>query len=137
MVPSTTNSINMSDTSSRSSFSSDSTMSDVSSLPTESSFDNHSSLREEAILAFGERVCQIFHNQIVVLNNMLLVGFGTQVVATTPLVLRQRSESEDVRTLSTSATSSSSSRDQKCQCSNCTCRPNRLDRKTKSSPSRG
>lgn len=81
MVPSTTNSIDLSDSSSESSYS-DSTLSSVSSI--EPDTDNS---RYRSLIALGDRVCGVFHNQIAVLNNLVLVGFGVRPIYQTPIVL--------------------------------------------------
>lgn len=95
MVPSTTDSIDLSDSSSESY--SDSTLSSVSSI--EPDTDNS---RYVSLIALGDRVCGVFHNQIAVLNNLVLVGFGVRPIYQTPIVLGPAS--------STSSSSSSESK---------------------------
>lgn len=105
MVPSTANSIDLSDSSSESSYS-DSTLSSVSSIETDTDNSRYGSL-----IALGDRVCGVFHNQIAVLNNLVLVGFGVRPIyhTTTPIVLGGDSSS--------AASSTSSSSESTCNCS--------------------
>lgn len=97
MVPSTTNSIELSDSSSQSSYS-ESTLSSVSSLESDASSDNS---RYGSLLALSDRVCGVFHNQIAVLNNLVLAGFGVRpIYPATPIVLGDASSSSTESTCS-------------------------------------